>query len=112
MSHCDFDFLKIDELCAESAKRRLTSNDYVWPLVSIMTGRKMTRFMKDMFGDADLEDLWVNSYCVSTNFSSSRTVVHDRGLVSKMVQASIAIPGVFPPVVIDQQLHVDGCVVD
>jgi len=29
-----------------------------------------------------------------------------------MVQASIAIPGVFPPVVIDKQLHVDGGVVD
>jgi NTE family protein len=29
-----------------------------------------------------------------------------------MVQASVAIPGVFPPVVIDRQLHVDGCVVD
>ncbi|RYZ53029.1 MAG: hypothetical protein EOO14_16020, partial [Chitinophagaceae bacterium] len=92
--------------------RKLTSNDYSWPLVSIMTGKKMSRFMRDMFGDADLEDIWVNSYCVSTNFSSSGTRVHDRGLASKMVQASIAIPGVFPPVVIDQQLHVDGCVVD
>jgi predicted acylesterase/phospholipase RssA len=112
MSHCDFDFEKIDALCAESARRKLTSNDYSWPLISIMTGKKMTRFMKDMFGDAELEDIWVNSYCVSTNFSSSGTRVHDRGPASKMVQASIAIPGVFPPVVIDQQLHVDGCVVD
>ncbi|NTS39947.1 patatin-like phospholipase family protein [Flavisolibacter sp. BT320] len=112
MSHCDFDFEKIDALCAESARRRLTSNDYAWPFVSIMTGKKMSRFMKDMFGDADLEDIWINSYCVSTNFSSSGTRVHERGLASKMVQASIAIPGVFPPVVIEQQLHVDGCVVD
>ncbi|RYY81058.1 MAG: hypothetical protein EOO15_24840, partial [Chitinophagaceae bacterium] len=59
MSHCDFDFRKIDALCAESAKRKLTSNDYSWPLVSIMTGKKMSRFMRDMFGDADLEDIWV-----------------------------------------------------
>jgi NTE family protein len=65
-----------------------------------------------MFGESELEDIWVNSYCVSTNFSSSGTKVHDRGLVSKMVRASIAIPGVFPPVVIDRQLHVDGGVVD
>lgn len=112
MSHCDFDFEKIDALCADSAARRLTSNDYAWPLVSIMTGRKMTRFMRDMFGEAALEDIWVNSYCVSTNFSSAGARVHDRGPVRKMVQASIAIPGVFPPVVIDEQLHVDGCVVD
>lgn len=68
--------------------------------------------MKEMFGESELEDIWVNSYCVSTNFSSSGTKVHDRGLISKMVRASIAIPGVFPPVVIDRQLHVDGGVVD
>ncbi len=112
MSHCDFDFTKTEALCEASAKGKLTSNDYAWPLVSIMSGKKLTRFMRNMFGEADLEDLWVNSYCVSTNFSSSTTSVHDRGLISKMVQASIAIPGVFPPVVIDGQLHVDGGVVD
>jgi len=72
----------------------------------------MAGFMKEMFGESELEDIWVNSYCVSTNFSSAGTKVHDRGLVSKMVRASIAIPGVFPPVVIDRQLHVDGGVVD
>lgn len=33
-------------------------------------------------------------------------------MARRMVQASIAIPGVFPPVVIDSQLHVDGGVVD
>jgi predicted acylesterase/phospholipase RssA len=112
MSHCDFDFTKTDELCAIAANGKLTSNDYSWPLVSLMTGNKLGRFIKEMFGDSELEDIWVNSYCVSTNFSSSTTKVHDRGLARQMVQASMAIPGVFPPVVIDRQLHVDGCVVD
>ena len=45
-------------------------------------------------------------------FPVSATKVHERGLARTMVQASIAIPGVFPPVVIDKQLHVDGGVVD
>ena len=112
MSHSDFSKEKIDALCAESVRRKLTSNDYSWPLVSMMSGKKLVGFMKDLFGDSHLEDIWVNSYCVSANFSTSGTKVHDRGLTSKMVQASIAIPGVFPPVVIDKQLHVDGGVVD
>ena len=102
----------MNTLCETSAKRRLTSNDFSWPIVSIMSGKKMAAFMQEMFGDSELEDIWVNSYCVSTNFSSSGTKVHDRGLICKMVRASIAIPGVFPPVVIDRQLHVDGGVVD
>jgi NTE family protein len=112
MSHSDFNYAKIDALCELSAKGKLTSNDYSLPLLSIMSGRKMNNFLKEMFGSSDLEDIWINSYCVSTNFSSSGTRIHDTGLTRKMVQASIAIPGVFPPVVIDQQLHVDGGVVD
>jgi len=112
MSHSDFEPQKVNALCEASAKRKLTSNDFSWPIVSIMSGKKMAGFMKEMFGESELEDIWVNSYCVSTNFSSSGIKVHDRGLVSKMVRASIAIPGVFPPVVIDRQLHVDGGVVD
>lgn len=112
MSHCDFSFAQIDRLCEASAKGKLTSNDFSLPIISMMSGRKINRFIKEIFGDSHLEDIWVNSYCVSTNFSSSAITVHDRGLTSKMVQASIAIPGVFPPVVIDKQLHVDGGVVD
>ena len=112
MSHSDFDPQKVNVLCETSAKRKLTSNDFCWPIVSIMSGKKMAGFMKEMFGESELEDIWVNSYCVSTNFSSSGTEVHDRGLVRQMVRASIAIPGVFPPVVINRQLHVDGGVVD
>lgn len=112
MSYSDFDFEKVDALCAEAARRKLTTNDYSFPLLSVMSGKKLARFIRKMFGDTDLEDIWVNSYCVSTNFSSNNAKVHDRGLVRTMVQASIAIPGVFPPVVVDQQLHVDGCVVD
>ncbi len=112
MSHSDFDARKVNALCETSAKRRLTSNDFSWPIVSIMSGKKMAAFMQEMFGDSELEDIWVSSYCVSSNFSSSGTKVHDRGLISWMVWASIAIPGVFSPVVIDRQLHVDGGVVD
>lgn len=112
MSYSDFDFQKINALCEASAKGRLTSNDYSLPLVSVMSGKKMSSFLKKMFGTSELEDIWVNSYCLTTNFSTSGTRVHNTGLTSKMVQASIAIPGVFPPVVIDQQLHVDGGVVD
>ncbi|MDB5280228.1 MAG: hypothetical protein JWR61_5183 [Ferruginibacter sp.] len=112
MSHSDFNFPKVELLCEASAKARLMTNDYSWPFISIMSGKKMIGFIRRMFGESELEDIWVNSYCVSTNFTSSATAVHDGGLASKMIQASMAIPGVFPPVVINGQLHVDGGVVD
>lgn len=112
LSHTDFDFQKMKAISAESAKSKLTSNDFALPMVSMMTGRKVKGFIQRVFGDAHVEDLWVNSYCVSTNFSKARPEIHEQGLLWKQVQASIAIPGIFPPVVINQYLHVDGAVMD
>ncbi len=112
MTYSDFDQKKIDYYCHDSAHSKLTSNDYTIPILSIMSGKKMTNYLKGMLGDTYLEDIWVGTYCISTNFSNASIKVHDQGLAWKQVEASIAIPGIFPPVVIDNQLHVDGGVVD
>lgn len=112
MSYVDFESKKIQELSEDSVKRKLTSNDFALPLLSIMTGNKVKKFLKDIYGDSHLEDLWINSYCVSTNFSKASPKIHTTGLMWKQVMASMAIPGIFPPVVIDKYLHVDGAVMD
>ena len=111
-SFCDFDRKLIDFYSKDSAESKLTSNDFTIPLLSIMSGKKMSNYLKKMLGDTYLEDFWVGSYCVSTNYSNASTRVHDRGLAWKQIEASIAIPGIYPPVVIDNQFHVDGGVTD
>jgi NTE family protein len=111
-SFVDFDREKIDFYSKESAESKLTSNDFTIPLISIMSGKKMSNYVKKLVGGAYLEDFWVGSYCVSTNYSTSSIKVHERGVAYKQIEASIAIPGIYPPVVIDNQLHVDGGVVD
>ncbi|MFC0263618.1 patatin-like phospholipase family protein [Fontibacter flavus] len=112
MSYSDFDFEKIDQIAGMGANRRLTAGDFTLPILSLKKGSKVKKFLLDVFKDIYLEDLWVNSYCVSTNYSNAKARIHKHGILWKQIQASIAIPGVFPPVVIDQQLHVDGGVVD
>lgn len=112
MSFYDFDFEKIEKSVAESVKAKLTKNDFTLPLISILSGQKLSRFVKNIFGNYRLEDIWVNSYCVSTNFSKASMSVHHQGLLWNKLSASMAIPGVFPPIVIDKYLHVDGAVMD
>lgn len=112
MTHSDFDIKKVIQLCELAAERKLTSNDLTVPFVSIMSGKKMRRFLADIFSDNHLEDLWVNTFCVSTNYSNASLVIHERGLTIQKVEASMAIPGVFPPVLINKQLHIDGGVID
>lgn len=112
MSFADFDPKRIVEATEIAVKSKLTSNDMTFPMVSILSGKKIKKFAKDMYSDHHLEDIWVNSYCVSTNFSRASAKIHESGLIWKQVMASIAIPGVFPPVVIENYLHVDGSVMD
>jgi NTE family protein len=109
---CDFDIDKIDFYSKDSAQSKLTTNDFTFPIVSFMSGKKMSNYLKKMIGESHLEDFWVGSYCVSTNYSNATSRVHDIGLAWKQIGASMAIPGIYPPVVIDNQLHVDGGVVD
>jgi predicted acylesterase/phospholipase RssA len=108
----DFDIPQVTHLCQKGAERKVTSNDYNLPFLSLMTGKKMRAYLKEMLGETHLEDIWVNTYCVSTNYSTASIKVHESGLARQQVEASIAIPGVFPPVIIDRHLHVDGGVMD
>lgn len=109
---CDFHLEKLAQYTRHAAVGKLTSNDFTFPVISFMSGKKVTDFVKRTMGNANLEDFWITSYCVSTNYSNATVKIHNTGLAWKQVQASIAIPGIYPPVVIDGQLHVDGGVVD
>ena len=108
----DFDIDKVAAHCKRGAEAKVTSNDLTFPFISLMTGKKMRNYLHELFKDSDLEDFWVNTYCVSTNYSNATMKVHETGLTRLQIEASIAIPGVFPPVILDKHLHVDGGVMD
>ena len=85
------------------------ANDFqVLPFVSLIKGRKMERLLRKNLGDSRIEDLWLPFFCVSSNLTASDRAVHTRGLLWKALRASASIAGVFPPVVIDGQFHIDG----
>ena len=112
LSLADFDVDKVKELCKLAVKQKITSNDFTLPMVSLMSGKKMRKYLFTLFGDAEMEDMWINTFCVSTNYSNATLKVHEKGLARIQTEASAAIPGVFPPVLIDKHLHIDGGVVD
>ncbi|MGI9613996.1 MAG: patatin-like phospholipase family protein, partial [Acidimicrobiales bacterium] len=58
-----------------------------------------------------IEDLWLDVSVVSSNLTTSDIHVHRSGLLWRALQASTAIPGVFPPVVEPDGVLVDGGVV-
>jgi predicted acylesterase/phospholipase RssA len=86
--------------------------DYTVPIVSLVKGERITANIEESLGEWDIEDLWLPFYCVSTNLTKSRLEVHRRGNAARAVRASVAIPGVLPPVPNEGDLLVDGGVLN
>jgi lysophospholipid hydrolase len=82
------------------------------PVVSFFGSGKVTRVLERIYGDTQIEDLWMPCFCVSSNLTHAVAMVHRRGPLWQAVRASMAIPGVFSPVLADGDLLVDGCVLN
>jgi NTE family protein len=87
-------------------------SDYTLPFVSLVSGRKVSRLLRQEFGEVDIEDLRLPFYCVSANLTSGQVSVHRRGQLWYWLRASAAIPGVLPPVCRAQQVYVDGATIN
>ncbi len=82
--------------------------DFTLPLVSLVAGRKVGRLLRRELGDIDIEDLPLPFFCVSSNLTSGRVAVHQQGPLWRWLRASVAIPGVLPPVFHGGEVYVDG----
>lgn len=85
-------------------------SDLAFPIVAMSRARKVARLLERAYGDIDMADLRLPFFAVSANLTSGRIEVHRSGLMRRAMRASIAIPGVLPPVVMDGQVLVDGAV--
>ncbi len=101
----------IDELTERFRKAFVDVNplrDYTLPFVSLVSGRKVSRMLKNAFGDLTIEDLPLEFFCVSSNLTTGHSEVHRRGELWRWLRASVAIPGVLPPVLHNGEVLVDG----
>ncbi len=87
-------------------------SDYTFPLVALTRGRKVSRLLQQEFGEIGIEDLPVPFFCVSANLSTGRACEHRSGLLWHTLRASVAIPGIMPPVFRDEEVLVDGAAVN
>jgi NTE family protein len=87
-------------------------NDYTFPLVALTRGRKVSRLLKREYGEVLIEDLRLPFFCISCNLTNGRTFEHRSGAVALALRASVAIPGVMPPVVWGEDVLVDGAAIN
>src|SRR2546429_9008931 len=79
---------------------------------SLYEGGGLSRFVARHLQVHNFEDLAVPLHTVAIDLTLGTKAVFSHGPLGPAVLASSAIPGVFPPVIIEGRQHVDGGLVD
>ena len=87
-------------------------NDYAFPLVALTRGRKVSRLLRREYGETLIEDLRHPFFCVSANLTTGKAHEHREGTVASALRATVAIPGVMPPVFRGDEILVDGAAIN
>jgi lysophospholipid hydrolase len=86
--------------------------DLTFPFIAFKSGRKFSAALRKLFGDIQIEDLWIPYFCISANLNRSELKIHTHGSLAKALLAATRAPGVFPPIVYEGELHIDGGVIN
>src|SRR5580700_5924597 len=78
----------------------------------VLRAEKILDAVRDILGDVCIEQLPIPYTAVATDLLTGKSVWLQRGPVDEAIRASIAIPGVIAPHVIDGRLLADGGILD
>jgi NTE family protein len=85
------------------------------PILSIIKGKRLKTMiniaLRELSGRAaslDITDTWKNLFMVATNFTKAEESALFYGDLATAIVASSSIPGIYPPVIMDGDLYVDG----
>ncbi|HUJ02417.1 MAG TPA: patatin-like phospholipase family protein [Rhizomicrobium sp.] len=87
-------------------------SDYTFPLIALVRGKKVSSLLREHFGEIDIEEMAKPFFCVSSDLTSGRIHVHRQGALWRALRASVALPGILPPVTHHGHLLVDGGVMN
>lgn len=84
--------------------------DLTYPVTAMFTGAAFNKTIKDVFGDRQIEDLWIPYFTVTTDITNSSPRVHRYGSLWRYVRSSMSLSGYLPPLCdpADGHLLLDG----
>ena len=106
------DIVTMRYLVREGLVEKKPFKSFALPVYAIMDRFIVDQISKNWFGDVQIEDLWINFFCISTNLTNGEVVMHKRGPVWKATRASSSLPGIFAPVIDNNNVLVDGGVLE
>lgn len=86
---------------------------FTLPFTGMVTHIAAERMLRHMFGDLMFEDCWLESFCCAASLTRYQLVVTRTGPIAPALMASIAVPGVAPPIISAMgELLVDGGIIN
>ncbi|XP_050522719.1 neuropathy target esterase sws-like [Daktulosphaira vitifoliae] len=84
--------------------------DLTYPLTSLFTGRYFNFTLMSIFGDTQIEDLWLPYFTVTADITASEMRIHTHGSLWRYVRSSMSQSWYLPPLCdpIDGHLLLDG----
>nr|WP_321400736.1 cyclic nucleotide-binding and patatin-like phospholipase domain-containing protein [uncultured Desulfobacter sp.] len=82
------------------------------PVVSIFSSKNFEKALRGVFGETQVQCLWTTYFSAACNLSRADTAVMDFGPLWQAVLASNSPAGLFPPVIRDGELMVDGAILE
>lgn len=79
---------------------------------SLLGLKGFAQTLMDTIGEVTFEQLSIPFACTAVDINTDQEVILSKGLVVEAIMATIAIPGIFPPVEIGDKTLVDGGVLD
>lgn len=86
--------------------------DFSNPRYGLLKGERVLSTLHDVFDDINIEDLRITYAAVATDLGNDEEVVFREGSIYAAIRASIAIPGVFTGIALENKFLVDGGVLN
>ncbi len=104
---------EMEQIALSASVRQLFSLvDIARPTTALVNGRKVEAFIREIVDDKTFADTKIPFACVAVDLTSEQEVVLREGDLATAIRASISTPVVFAPVARDQQVLVDGGVLN
>jgi len=97
---------KMVEICKQLSWSNLS--EFGYSKMGINYNRPVGEIIRDMVGNANIEDAYIPLAIVATDIDTGEKVVFRKGSVAEAVMASTCLPGFFVPVKIKDRKLVDG----
>jgi len=102
------DIKKTEEYTTGKKKEKLYS--FLEPTISggLVKGQKIELMLDQWLDGSSFDDLKIPLKVAATDFLNGSKVSFDQGKLSTILHASMAVPGIFKPVIIDDKVLIDG----